>query len=77
MVDHVVGAEVPAPLRRLGARGRSDHDEIRELPGELDRDRADAAGAADDQDRGGGTRNGRGDVEPVEQHLPSGQRGKR
>ena len=77
MVDDVVGAELAAPGRRLGPRGCGDHRQVGELPGELGRDRADPAGAADDQDGVGDARHRLADVEPVEQRLPGGDRGER
>ena len=51
MVDDVMGAEIFDPAHRFGARGGRYHGEIGEHADELNRDRADAAGAANDEHR--------------------------
>ena len=76
MVDHRVRAERQAPGARLGARGGGDHAQLRELARELDQDRADAAGAADDQQRLPGAAVLR-HPQPVEQQLVGGDGGQR
>ena len=75
VVDDMVSAHVLRPRYRLGPRGGCDDRKIGQLPRELDRDRADAAGAAEDQDRARRAGNGFRDVEPVEHRLPRGDRG--
>ena len=75
MIQHMVGAEIIGPFLRFRARRSGDHREIGQCAGELDGDRADAAGAANDQDRIGGTGNGIVDLQPVKQCLPGGERG--
>src|SRR5207249_11200308 len=50
VIDDVVGAELLRPGDRFGPRGGRDHVEAGDFR-ELDADRADAARAADDQDR--------------------------
>ena len=49
MIDHVVCAERPAPVGRLGPRRGGDDTHARQLFGQLNRDRSDAARAADNQ----------------------------
>ena len=56
MVDDVMGAEILDPAHRFGARGGCHYGEIGERADELDRDRADPASAADDENRGGRAR---------------------
>ena len=75
VVDDMVSAHVLRPRYRLGPRRGCDDRKIGQLPRELDRDRADAAGAAEDQDRARRAGNGFRDVEPVEHRLPRGDRG--
>ena len=77
MVDHVVRAHLAHPGSRLGTGGGGDDNEVGERTGDLDSDRADAAGAADDDDGVCGARHRLADVQPVEQHLPRGDRGQR
>ena len=70
-----MGAEIEAPFLRFRPDRGSDDGEAGEAAGELDQDRADAAGAADDQQ---GARidalAGHG-AEAVEQQFPGGDRG--
>src|SRR6476661_123844 len=74
MVDDLMGAEILDPPHRLGARGCCHYGEIGERADELDRDRADAASAADDENRGGRARHRLADVHAVEQGFPCGDR---
>ena len=46
MIDHGVGAEIETPFLRLRPGCGGNHIEAGEAAGELDQDRADAAGAA-------------------------------
>ena len=50
VIDDVMRPEVFHPVLRFRPRGGGDDSEVGERPGNLDGDRADAAGAADDQD---------------------------
>jgi hypothetical protein len=61
----------------IGARGGGDDDEVGEVAGELDRDRADTAGPTDEEDGARRTGDEPADVEAVEEHLPCGDRGER
>jgi hypothetical protein len=76
MVDDMVGAHAAGPIGGFGARRRRDHREAG-ISGELDRHRADAAGATDDEDGGVAGRPLAVDLEAVEQHLPGGDRRER
>ena len=69
-----MGAEILDPAHRLGARGCCHYSEIGERADELDRDRADAASAADDENRGGRARHRLADIHAVEQGFPRGDR---
>ncbi len=51
VIDHRVGPEIEAPFSRFRPRCGGHHRKAGEPPGELDQDRTDAAGAADDQQR--------------------------
>src|SRR5947199_3007837 len=76
MVDDVMRAKLPAPGLRLRPRRGGDDGEPGQCARELNADRADAARAADDQQRfalAAAARHG----EAVEQHLPCGDRGER
>jgi len=77
VVDHVMRAERGHPVAGFGARGGGDDHEVGQLPRKLDRDRPDAARAADDQDRRRAARDRPPYVEPVEQGLPRGRSGQR
>ena len=70
-----MGAEIEAPLVQLRPRRRCDDGEAREAARQLDQDRADAAGAADDQQRARVDAFPRHGTEPVEQQFPGGDRG--
>lgn len=74
MVDDMVRAEGEAPVARVGPRGGGDDGEAGKAAGELDCDRADAAGAADDEERAA-RRGIAGELEAVEEHLPGGDGG--
>ncbi|WP_433732433.1 hypothetical protein ACQP2Y_41175 [Actinoplanes sp. CA-051413] len=67
-------AAVEDVLLRLRARRRADDLQVGQPAGELDQDRADAAGRAQDQQ---GARAAGGQAEPVEEGLPGGQGGQR
>ena len=71
VIDDMVGAKLAAPLASLRAGGGGDDGESGELASQLDEDGADAAGAADDEDRcrcwycgvgGSGVKTGGGEV---------------
>ncbi len=49
MVDDMMGAEFAGPGLGFRARGGGDHADLRELTGQLQHDRTDAAGGTDDQ----------------------------
>src|SRR5260370_39925722 len=76
MIDDGVGAEIEAPLLRFRSGRRCDDGEAGEAARKLDQDRADAAGAADDQQRAWIDAFPRRGTEPVEQQFPGGDRGK-
>jgi hypothetical protein len=61
--------------RGLRPRGGCHDRKIGELPRQLDGDRTDAAGAAEDHDRARRAGNGFRDIEPIEHRLPGGDRG--
>jgi hypothetical protein len=77
VVDDVVGAELAAPGRGGLARGGGDDLEADEAARELDGDRADAAGAADDEDPLAAVAAVADDAEALEQALPRGDGGQR
>ncbi len=70
-------AEIEAPFLRFRPRGGGDHRQPGEAARELDQDRADAAGAAGDQQRARIDALARHGAEPVEQQFPGGDRGQR
>ena len=75
VVDDMMGAHVLRPLHGFGPR-RGRHDrKIGQLPRQLNGDRTDPAGAAEDQDRARRAWNGFRHIEPVEHRFPSGDRG--
>ena len=74
MVDDMIGAEILDPADSLGARGGRHYGEIGERADKLDRDRADSASAADDENRGGRARHRLADIHAVEQGFPRGDR---
>jgi hypothetical protein len=73
-IERVMSAEILDPAPSLRARGGRHHGELGERADELDRDRADAASAADDENRGGRTHHRLADVHAVEQGFPCGDR---
>jgi hypothetical protein len=77
MVDDLVCAEVAHPRLCLRTRGGGDDGEARELARELDGDGADAARAADDQERAAVHPLAALHADPIEQQLPGGERGER
>ena len=77
MVDDMMCPEPLHPRLGVRPRGGGDDREVRALTGDLDGDRADAAGAANDEDRGGGTRNPFRHIQAIEHRLPCRQRRQR
>jgi hypothetical protein len=77
MVDHGMRAEVETPFLRFRPRGGGDDRQPGEAARELDQDRADAPGAAGDQERARVDALTRHGAEPVEQQFPCGDRGQR
>ena len=77
MIDHGMGAEIEAPFLRFRPRRGGDHRQAGEPARELDQDRADAAGAADDQQRARIDALAGHRAEAVEQQFPGGDRGQR
>jgi len=74
VVDDIMRIQVPAPFHGLGpGRGR-DHAQPRELAGQLDGDRADPAGPAENEQS---ALRLRPDPKPIEEHLPGGDGGER
>jgi hypothetical protein len=77
MIDHRVGAEIETPFLRFRLRRRGDHGQAGKAAGDLDQDRADAACAADYQQRAWiKTLAGR-HLEAIEQQFPCGDRRQR
>ena len=74
VVDDMVRAHALRPSYRLRPRGGRHDLKIGQLPRELNGDRTDAAGAAEDQDRARRAGDGSRDIEPVEHRLPGGDR---
>ena len=74
MVGDVMGPEILDPAHRFGARGCCHYGEIGERADELDRDRADAASAADDENCRGRARHRLADIHAIEQGFPGGDR---
>ncbi len=70
MIDDVMRAERADPVLRLGTRGGRDDSQVGALARDLDGDRADAAGTADDEDGRRGAGNGLGHVQPIETGSP-------
>ncbi len=68
-------AEIETPFLRFRPRRGGDHRETRQPARELDQDRADAAGAAGDQQRARIDALAGHCAEPVEQQFPGGDRG--
>src|SRR5262245_15840095 len=77
MIDHGMRAEIETPFLRFRPRRGGDDRKPGEAAGELDQDRADAAGAAGDQQRARIDALAGYGAEPVEQQLPGGDRGER
>ena len=77
VIDHGMRAEIEAPLLRFRPRRGGDHRQPGEPARELDQDRADAAGAADDQKRARIDALSGHRAEAVEQQLPRRDRGQR
>ena len=75
MIDHGVCAEVEAPFLRIRPRCGGNHGQPGEATRKLDQDRADAAGAAGDQQRAMVDAFAGHRAEAVEQQLPRGDRG--
>ena len=72
MVDDVVRAQLAHPGLGLGTRGGGDDREAGQPARDLDRHRADAAGAADDEQRALVGALAALDADAVEQELPGG-----
>ena len=69
MIDDVIRAEFLHPFLRFGARGGGDDGQAGQLA-QLDRNRANAAGSADDQQRLPSIRSRTIDAHPIGQRFP-------
>jgi hypothetical protein len=74
VIDHVVGAHLTNVVRRIFPRCGADNRETRELPRELDEDRADATSRRDDEECPSFLPF---DAHAVEQNLPCSDRRER
>src|SRR6185369_7895649 len=77
VIDDGVGAELFDPLCRFRSRCGRDHTQACELLRELNRDRAHAARAADQQHALAAVGAGAGNPEAIEQPFPRGERSER
>ncbi len=76
MVDDMMGAVFAGPGLGFRARGGGDHADLRELTGQLQHDRTDAAGGTDDQQLLPGALAFH-QLQALEQQLPGGDGGQR
>jgi len=71
MVDDIVRAHALHPGDRLGPRRGGDDSQARQTPRDLDQDRADAAGAVDDEKRAGLRLDAVGYGEAIKTRVPT------